>query len=50
MTLDDGAPATTRLEKFTVLLFGGFAALIVLPAIVLIVVSIVSTGAIKLDH
>lgn len=50
MTLDDGAPALTRLEKFSVLLFGGFAALIVLPSLVFIAVSIFSTGAIKLDH
>ncbi len=50
MTIDDGASALTRLEKFSVALFGVFAALIVLPALVLSVVSIVSTGAIDLGH
>ena len=50
MTLDDGAPALTLLEKFSVLLFGGFAALIVLPSLVFIAVSIFSTGAIDLGH
>ena len=50
MTRDDGAPALTRLGKFSILLFGGFAALIVLPALVLIIVSIVNTGSIELSH
>lgn len=50
MTLDDGAPALTGLEKLAVLLFGGFAALIVLPSFVFIAVSIFSTGAIDLGH
>ena len=50
MTLDDGSRATTRLEKFAILLFSGFAALIVLPGLALVVVSIFSPGSIDLGH
>lgn len=50
MTLDNGSPARTRLEKFTIVLFSGFAALIVLPGLALVVVSIVSPGSIDLGH
>lgn len=40
----------TRLEKFAVVLFGGFAALIVLPSLVFSVIAIVSPGSIDLGH
>lgn len=40
----------TRIEKFAVGLFGLFAALIVLPGIVLSVVAIVNTGSIYLPY
>lgn len=40
----------TRIEKFAVSLFSLFAALIVLPALVLSVVSIINTGSIELPH
>jgi hypothetical protein len=39
-----------RIEKFAVGLFGLFAALIVLPGIVLSIVSLVNTGSIELTH
>lgn len=40
----------TRVEKFTVALFGVFAALLILPALLVSVISVVSTGAIDLPH
>ncbi len=50
MTLDDGAPAITRLEKFSVVLFSGFAALLILPALAFIAISIFAPGSIDLGH
>ncbi|WP_297602792.1 hypothetical protein [Microcella sp.] len=40
----------TRVEKFTVALFSLFAALIVVPALLVSVIAVVSTGAIDLPH
>ena len=40
----------TRVEKFTVALFGVFAALLIVPALLVGVISVVSTGAIDLPH
>lgn len=50
MTFDDGSRTSNRFEKFAVLLFTGFTAAIVLPALVFIVISIVSPGSIDLGH
>lgn len=49
-TAHDQRMTMTRIEKFAVSLFGVFATLIVLPALVLSVVSIVNTGSIELPH
>lgn len=40
----------TRVDRFTVTLFGVFGVLIVVPALVVSVIAIVSTGAIDLPH
>ena len=40
----------TRVEKFTVARFGVFAALLIVPALLVSVISVVSTGAIDLPH
>jgi len=40
----------TRVDKFTIALFSVFATLIVVPALVVSVIAIVSTGAIDLPH
>lgn len=51
MTLDDAPRAAlTRLDTFTVALFGVFTALVVLPALVFSVIAIVSPGAIDPGH
>jgi hypothetical protein len=39
-----------RVEKFMVGLFGVFAALVVVPGLVLVVISLTSAGAIDLPH
>lgn len=48
MTNVEPRESLTRTEKFTVALFVGFGALVVLPGIVFSAVSILSTGSIDL--